>query len=422
MWPVKHGQPYANEIERWMYANFVAAFFEKFDELRDLDVDDPFECIDVTEQFDALPSEAKLAAVCESAIAIMDPLSSLGGQNALLAEAGAIPFECMKGLIVMEIETTQELESIEPGFSKWGDFWRRQVLLFFYGLHGLSLVDMVESILYEEASEPGERSEALIQSCSARAQEAIDQKTYLDFLPWIPKSSQDSDVELWNALIEDYLMDDRLFRDRDWLISLPSSHPELPDAAVLELQFKNQEIQETVGIAPAYFDMGLSQRQLKPWPDLRRELETYWVAPHLQTPVIVHRIVEALGQEHLLGAHPAENSELEAWRLGAPKRVQDLLEKVTFREGCHLALNISQPGEVDQLVPITHISVLEAEAGYGVGGRICEFETEAAAAAIGDALNPDAIEEVVALAVEGLGSFFRPTEDAEESPPFAEPG
>lgn len=46
MWPVKHGQPYANEIERWMYANFVAAFFEKFDELRDLDVDDPFECID----------------------------------------------------------------------------------------------------------------------------------------------------------------------------------------------------------------------------------------------------------------------------------------------------------------------------------------------------------------------------------------
>jgi hypothetical protein len=46
MWPVKHGQPYANEIERWMYANLVAAFFEKFDELRDIDVDDPFECID----------------------------------------------------------------------------------------------------------------------------------------------------------------------------------------------------------------------------------------------------------------------------------------------------------------------------------------------------------------------------------------
>ncbi len=63
MWPVKHGQPYANEIERWMYANLVAAFFEKFDELRDIDVDDPFECIDATEQFDALPSDAKLANV-----------------------------------------------------------------------------------------------------------------------------------------------------------------------------------------------------------------------------------------------------------------------------------------------------------------------------------------------------------------------
>ncbi|MBD2230780.1 hypothetical protein [Phormidium tenue] len=62
MGPVKHGQPYATEIERWMYANLVAAFFKKFDELCDLDVDDPFECIDVTEQFDALPSKAKLAA------------------------------------------------------------------------------------------------------------------------------------------------------------------------------------------------------------------------------------------------------------------------------------------------------------------------------------------------------------------------
>ena len=412
MWPVKHGQPYVNEIERWMYANLVAAFFEKFDELRDIDVDDPFECINATEPFDALPSEAKLAAVCESAIAIMDPLSSLGGQNALLAEAGAIPFECMKGLIVMEIETTQELESIEAGLSKWGDFWRRQVLLFFYALHGLSLVDMVENILYEEAMEQGELSEALIQSCSARAQEAIDQKTYLDFLPWIPKSPQDDDVERWNDLIEDYLIDDRLFRDRDWLISLPSAHPELPDAAVLELQFKNQDIQETIGIAPGYFDMGLSQRQLKPWPDLRRELETYWVAPHRQTPAIVHRIVEALGQGHLLGAHPAEDSEPEAWRLGAPKRVQDLLAKTTFREGCYLALNIAKLGEAEHLVPITNISVLEAEAVYGVGGKICEFETEAGAAEIGDALNPEVIEEVVVLSVEGLASFFGPMDDA----------
>lgn len=397
MWPVKHGQPYANEIERWMYANFVAAFFEKFDELRDLNVDDPFEYIDVTEQFDALPSDAKLAAVCESAIAIMDPLSPLGGQNALLAEAGAIPFECMKGLIVMEIETTKELESM-GSFSQWGDFWRRQVLLFFYALHGLSLVDMVENILCEEAMEQGELSEALIQSCSARAQETIDQKTYLDFLTWIPKSPQDNDVERWNDLIESYLMDDRLFQDHDWLISLPSSHPELPDAAVLELQFKNQDIQETVGIALAYFDMGLSQRQLKPWPDLRRELENYWVAPHRQTPAIVHRIVEALGQGHLLGAHPAEDSEPEAW----PKRVQDLLEKITFREGCHLALNIAKPGEAEQLVPITHISVMDAEAVYGVGEKICEFETEASVAAIGDSLGLENLEEIVVFGVDRL--------------------
>jgi hypothetical protein len=127
-------------------------------------------------------------------------------------------------------------------------------------------------------------------------------------------------------------MDDRLFRDRDWLMSLPSPHPELPDAAVLELQLKNQDIQEITGIAPAYFDVGLSQRQLRSWQELRQDLEKYWVAPHLQTPAIVHRIVEAVGQGHLLTAFSCDDNKQEVWRSGVPKRVQDLLEKSTFRE------------------------------------------------------------------------------------------
>ena len=74
------------------------------------------------------------------------------------------------------------------------------------------------------------------------------------------------------------------------------------------------------------------------------------------------------------------------------QRVQYLRQKTTFCGGCYLALNIVEPGEANQLVPITHISVLEAEAGYGVGGKICEFETEAGAAAIRDALNPEVIK------------------------------
>ncbi|MBD1916268.1 MULTISPECIES: hypothetical protein [Cyanophyceae] len=65
--------------------------------------------------------------------------------------------------------------------------------------------------------------------------------------------------------------------------------------------------------------------------------------------------------------------------------------------------------------------MLEAEAGYGVGEKICEFETEAGATAIGDALNPETIEEVVVFAVEGLASFFRSMDDAAGQPPFAEP-
>jgi len=259
---------------------------------------------------------------------------------------------------------------------------------------------MVESILYEEAGEPGELSEALIQSCSARAQEAIDQKTYLDLLTWIPKSPQDNDVELWNDLIEDYLMDDRLFRDRDWLMSLPSPHPELPDATVLALQLKNQDIQEITGIAPAYFDVGLSQRHLRPWQELRRDLEKYWVTPHLKSPAIVHRIVEAVGQGRLLTAFSCDDNKQEAWRSGVPKRVQDLLEKSTFREGCYLALKVSEPGETDQLIPITHIDILEAEAVYGMQEQICEFETGASAAAFGDSLDPENLKEIVVLGVE----------------------
>ncbi len=413
MWPVKHGQPYATEIERWIFANLVAAFFEKFDELRELDYDNPFEYVNVTERFDALSIEAKLAAVCESAIAIMDPLASLGGQNAILAEAGAIPFEYLKGLIVMEIDTAKELTSMGSADSLEGVyFWRRQVLLFFYALHGLSLVDMVEDVLCDESSEHGELSEVDIQVCRIKAQDAFDQKNYLDFLPWIPKSPQETNIELWEDLIEDYLMDDRLFRDRDWLMSLPSPHPELPDAAVLELQLKNQDIQEITGISPAYFDVGLSQHHLRPWQGLRRDLEKYWVTPHLQAPAIVHRIVKAMGQGHLLTAFSCDESKLEEWRSGAPKRVQDLLEKITFREGCYLTLKISEPDEADQLIPITHISILEAEAVYGMGEQICEFETEVSAAAIGDSLNPKATEEVVVLAIEELASFFKPMDDA----------
>ena len=403
MWPVKYGQPYATEIERWIYASLVAAFFEKFDELRELDYDNPFDYVDVTERFDALSTEAKLAAVCESAIAIMDPLTPLGGQNAILAEAGAIPFECLKGLIVMEIDTTKELTSMESGDSLEGVyFWRRQVLLFFYGLHGLSLVDMVEDVLCDESSEHGELSEADVQVCRTKAQDAFDHRTYLDFLLWIPKSPQETDIELWEDLIETYLMDDRLFRDRDWLMSLPSPHPELPDTAVLELQLKNQDIQEKIGIAPAYFDVGLSQHQLRPWQKLRRNLEKYWVTPHLQTPAIVHRIVDALGQGHLLTEFSCDERILEEWHSGTPKRVQDLLEKSTFREGCYLALKISEPGEADQLIPITYISILEAEAVYGMREQICEFETEASAAAIGDSLEPENLKEIVVFGVKTL--------------------
>ncbi len=116
--------------------------------------------------------------------------------------------------------------------------------------------------------------------------------------------------------------------------------------------------------------------------------------------------MEALGQGHLLTAFSCDDSKSEAWRSGVPKRVQDLLKKSTFREGCYLALKISEPGETDQLIPITHIDILEAEAVYGMQEQICEFETEASAAEIGDSLDPENLKEIVVFGVETLSLFL----------------
>jgi hypothetical protein len=292
------------------------------------------------------------------------------------------------------IDTAQELESDESIAGL--NYWRRKTLLFFYGLHGLGIPDMVESVLVDEAGEQGDLADADIEACRAQAQEIVQAQAYGDYLTWVPQSPEVSDLELWSDLVEDYLMDDRLFRDRDWLMSLPIAHPELPDAAILELQLKNQQLQETIGIEAAYFDNTLSKRLLKPLPELRRDLEKYWIAPHLQTPAIVCRILRALGQEQLLHDDLADQSMLP----GYPKRVQDLLQKTMLRENCHLALKVVEPDMPPRIVPITGIQVLQVEPVYGMGYRICEFDTEERALAMGDTVIPENLEEVVVLTAE----------------------
>lgn len=57
MWPVKHGQPYATEIERWMFATLLAALFERVEELKALDIEDPLDEIATTRRFRGLSSE-----------------------------------------------------------------------------------------------------------------------------------------------------------------------------------------------------------------------------------------------------------------------------------------------------------------------------------------------------------------------------
>jgi hypothetical protein len=394
MWPVKHGQPYATEIERWIYANLLAELFERVEELKSLDIEDPLEEIAMTRRFRSLSCEEQLAAICESAMAILDPFTPIGGYNAILAEAGALPFEFLKAQIKIEIEAAQELEANEPieGLNDW----RRKTLLYFYGLQGLSLVDRVESVLEDESDASGELTDADLQACSNQAQDIVQAQTYASYLTWLPQSPNVSDYELWEDLIENDLMDDRLFRDRDWLMDLPKAHPELSDAAVLELQIKKQELQDAIGIEASYFDDALSKRRLKPLPNLKNDIDKYWVAPHLQTPAIVCRILKAVGQEQLLHEDLASQSS----RTGYPKRVQDLLKKTTLREDCHLALKIVESEMPPRIIPINDIQVLHVEPVYGMGHRICEFETEERALAMGDPIDPENLEEVVVFTAE----------------------
>ena len=112
----------------------------------------------------------------------------------------------------------------------------------------------------------------------------------------------------------------------------------------------------------------MSKRLLKSLPDLRHDLEKYWIAPHLQTPALVCRILRPLEQEQLLHEDSAEQS----MRPGYPKRVQDFLKKTTLRENGHLALKIVEPDMPPRIVPIIDIQVLQVEPVYGMGHRICE--------------------------------------------------
>jgi hypothetical protein len=398
MWPVKHGQLYATEIERWIYANLLAELFERVEELKSLDIEDPLEEIAMTRRFRSLSSKEQLAAICESAMAIFDPFTPIGGYNAILAEAGALPFEFLKAQIKIEIEAAQELEANEPieGLNDW----RRKTLLYFYGLQGLSLVDRVESVLEDESDASGELTDADLQACSNQAQDIVQAQTYASYPTWLPQSPNVSDYELWEDLIENDLMDDRLFRDLDWLMDLPKAHPELSDAAVLELQIKKQELQDAIGIETSYFDNALSKHLLKPLPDLRNDLrndlEKYWIAPHLKTPAIVYRILKAVGQEQLLHDHLAD----QLMRRGDPKRVQDLLKKTALRENCHLALKIVESAMPPRIIPIKDIQISYVEPVYGMGHHICEFETEERALAMGDPIGPENLEEVVVFTVE----------------------
>lgn len=103
-----------------------------------------------------------------------------------------------------------------------------------------------------------------------------------------------------------------------------------------------------------------------------------------------------MGQEQLLH----ENLASQSSRTGYPKRVQDLLKKTTLREDCHLALKIVESEMPPRIIPINDIQVLHVEPVYGMGHRICEFETEERALAMGDSIAPENLQEVVVFSAE----------------------
>lgn len=92
-------------------------------------------------------------------------------------------------------------------------------------------------------------------------------------------------------------------------------------------------------------------------------------------------------------------------RPGYPQRVQDLLKKTTLRENCHLAIKVIEPDMPPRIVPITDIQVVQVEPVYSMGHRICEFDTEERALAMGDPVIPENLEEVVVLTADDINDL-----------------
>lgn len=90
-WFVSSGDPFANEMERWVLASLLDRLTES---IKSFGLEDAFSLIPLTKRFRNLPDSYKLAAVFKGYLCLVDPLDDdQGYDSAVITEGIALLFE-----------------------------------------------------------------------------------------------------------------------------------------------------------------------------------------------------------------------------------------------------------------------------------------------------------------------------------------
>lgn len=211
VWYFEAGEkPAADEMQQWMYCGLVWSLMDALADGRPVNMLDPRSDSGWLEHWGCLTMQEQKAALCEAALAILDPKERLPNQTALIESAAAAPFFYLLDEIGTEIESSADSEE--------GFFFNRTTAL----------------IYYYAFQEPGEDEDE-------------------DEIPGLrlPSDPWDEDMEAWGLLVDRIM--EPFFADRDWSINSPGSgveHPELDVEAVFAAkQFRNEKL----GIEADYY-------------------------------------------------------------------------------------------------------------------------------------------------------------------------
>jgi hypothetical protein len=298
-WRTVQGKRSATEIERWMLACMIDELFTLYgvfdsEGFRDFTL----ESVGVTSRFSILSSEEQFVAVLQAALMAMDPMDlRLGSDRAIYSEALYI---CFKGWI---LAIWHEIEHAEDNSDK-ADFaifnsCRRLTLAFFFCLQFNSLIDIAVDIVCKRRGISPDSSSEIdeVREFIRRELAGGEAYYYYDLLP----THLEEDKAKWQNFVEELIIDNCLFIDRDWLLPIYTGE-DLCNADRLKAQCQAEGSLSSMEVPPLYFDVEFVREELQ---DIQKNFDKdrfykEWIEPYLTPPPIALNILDRLGQRHLV--------------------------------------------------------------------------------------------------------------------------